>query len=359
MYSLRFFAKKAAQFLLSAITIAFVFSCVSTTAFGKEQPSFEEDLLLTYEEQYGEMGFGWSEETWLSFGKELRSNHIEHEIGNSYLSIIASQLYTAPRGIEISKEDAITAAEPAAAASGYIDFKQPYDTYALSIKRWDEDSAPTTWVVSFIQGDVVVSGEVDAKTGQAFTFALVPHDLLKTAPFVISDSYEIKHPRIWRTDEAPSYYWDTLDELIFTCANVEQMIDSWIDTFGENQMTWPLEYQAISWLWQESDSSYAPRAQIIGIPMPEDISQEKAISIATEALLTDAMGILSADTLASLKPYATFYYNLNGPGVHTWNISFAQPSDDNAYSVTLACYSINAQQGYIISFFLTSADVHG
>ena len=150
-------------------------------------------------------------------------------------------------------------------------------------------------------------------------------------------------PALWRSDLAPDYFWNEM-ELIVTQGYVPDMLDTWTLKYGKNQSNWPLEYQAIWYLWDVTEVIPDYSGGVMrGLPDKDDITQDEAIAIAWQQYLKDAQGMYDEALIKSLKPRITFYFNYYEEGNHIWTILFGT-DEDKDYGVV----EVNAKTGEII-----------
>ncbi|MGI6687084.1 MAG: hypothetical protein ACOX6Y_01755 [Christensenellales bacterium] len=329
----------------------------------QRRPSVEQaeatayDVLERYEHVYGDRE-SWEGETWRSFQERVRKAVAAH--GDSgmgkLLNVILKQEYGVVTDEMITKETAIATARALPGAHEKV-------ARATAVLLMDGDIS--VWKVTlrhaFEEGKVLplpFLAEINALTGEVRGSRLAV-DHSSPASYVLDRLMEDEptlpppaapnctrrpdgKPGFWYSNRAPDYYWKALDEYGYNKGDQGDLIESWYKDYGSDQAFWPLEAQALIELWH----GVSPlEGTFPGLPAPEDIPQEKALTIARKALLEDKETGLHLDEAAlnALTAQFTFSFHSLYPGSRAWQVGFVEYREGQKHM--LASVTIDAKTG--------------
>lgn len=300
-----------------------------------------------FEWVYGD-GYGnilWNTERLLEYQKALRFR-VQNE---GEASLIARerhalyQTYLIPDESMISREEAI---ERAKDACKDFELMPGYGDFILAVCL-DSNEGPA-WKVTLKlsrgnnrMGDAFV--EMDAKTG-----AIKVCDTSFASPSswrkIVSESYWAENkpesgaaeeaspanrptvrpdgkPGLWYSDIAPDWYWEKLDEVNYSAETASELMQNWYNTYGERPEFWPLEAQAIDFLWHEI--LFNDTVSIPGLPSEGDIDAQTAVQKAKAAFSKQYPELLSQMGVNMEKAVCGISYWFNQPydGVNVWEIT--------------------------------------
>lgn len=326
---------------------------------GKEDPTAYQ-VFDRYENVSGNMAH-WSAETWLSFQRDLKRAVNAHGDGGMISSsLYLSQEYALPTPDMITKEAAIQLAKEVSGAPG-----QDHIDRANAVLLADEGTP--VWKVSLphaIEGPIKrvlpFLVEINALNGEVRNvFVPTPEDFRGYHPFILTRLIpDLKptstpgptrrpdgKPGFWYSDRAPEYYWKVLDDYGYTKGDQGGLIESWYKNHGTDQSFWPLEAQALIALWHSLPNL---EGAFPGLPAPGDISQDKALATAREALLADKTTGLNLDEAAldALAVQFTFSFHSLHPGSRVWQVAFVEYPEGQKN--VLASVTINARTGEVM-----------
>lgn len=144
--------------------------------------------------------------------------------------------------------------------------------------------------------------------------------------------------------KAPQLYWDTLQKIGYKAETASLIWDEMYRDYGEDTRFWPQEKQALYAF--RFDSPDAEGQAIVGIPLPEDISAQKAVEAAKAGLAEGSQALYAKDYLAGLTPTTTYYYNMPGEGRRAWRVSFLDVSGEQALEIAYA--TVDALTGELL-----------
>lgn len=129
-------------------------------------------------------------------------------------------------------------------------------------------------------------------------------------------------PVIWYSDIAPDWYWEKLDAVGYNADTASDLYNEWQYLYGSHSEFWPLEAQAIDYLWHDiySDDAIA----LPGLPSDGDIAPEEAVSSAKAAFI-QAYADLMEQRNVNMDPALcgiSYWFNQPYDGVHAWEITF-------------------------------------
>ncbi|MGI6696517.1 MAG: PepSY domain-containing protein [Christensenellales bacterium] len=318
------------------------------------------DVLERYEHVYGDRE-SWEGETWRSFQERVRKAVAAH--GDSgmgkLLNVILKQEYGVFTDEMITKETAIATARALPGAHEKV-------ARATVVLLMDGDIP--VWKVTlrhaFEEGKVLplpFLAEINALTGEVRGSRLVA-DHSSPASYALDRLMEDEptlpppaapnctrrpdgKPGFWYSNRAPDYYWKALDEYGYNKGDQGDLIESWYKDYGSDQAFWPLEAQALIELWHgvsPLDGTFP------GLPAPEDIPWEKALTIARKALLEDKETGLHLDenSLNTLAAQFSFSFHSLYPGSRAWQVGFVEYWEGQKHM--LASVTIDAKTGKVL-----------
>lgn len=153
-------------------------------------------------------------------------------------------------------------------------------------------------------------------------------------------------PGIWYSDVAPDWYWEKLDAVGYNADTAGDLMNFWQNTYGEDSLFWPLEAQAIDYLWHEI--YYSGATSFPGLPSEQDITQELAIQLgknAFEKQYGEALGETSIDLDQAICG-VSYWFNQPYDGKNCWKLTLKNPTGGEIGSVL-----INARTGEAEKFF--------
>jgi len=271
------------------------------------------------------------------------------------------QTYLTPDDSMITKEEAI--AHALKACEGY-EIYPGYEKFTLAVCL-DTEEGPA-WKVKLTlkrpenrMGRAYV--EVDARTGTIKAC----DTSFESAPGwreIVSESYWEKNkpetektdntanprstvrpdgrPGIWYSEIAPAWYWDKLDAVGYNGDTAGDLMNGWYNAYGEHSEFWPLEAQAINYIWHDLYPAFV--TALPGLPSETDISQELAVKLARAAFekeYAEALGETDID-MGKAVCGVSYWFNQPYQGVNCWEITLF-----TAKSEIIGSVLINAQTG--------------
>ncbi len=142
---------------------------------------------------------------------------------------------------------------------------------------------------------------------------------------------------------APAYFWESLQALGLTAADVDNVLLNQQLPHGSDQRFWTLEMQALSalrWSWPDGTQPFP------GLPAPNDLPQDAAVALARQSLRANNQSF-SAESLEQLTPTVGFLFDSHYAGSHTWIIRFVDEAAKPAVDVGIV--EIDAATGEVLS----------
>lgn len=315
-----------------------------------------------YQLIHGDM-ITWDYETWTAFQADLRvaieATPPDQIMGN--IRLFLEQVYGKPTADMLTKEQAISIAIALPEAPQNTD-----SSYNGAVLLMDRDVP--VWKVRLIpqvepgKRSLPFLVEVDARDGNVRNFRQTQPDnyqyrlnyvleslaaeALASPPEALMISSVAPTPRpdgkpwFWYSPKAPQHYWQALDALV-EGTEVNDLLDQWFQEYGRDEGFWPLEAQAFMQLWGYSEPL---DGTFPGLPEPGDISQEKALSIAREALINNGF---NKDELDTLTPLYSFVYNNGISTDRLWMIDFVRLGE--GWAERIEGVTIDAITGNVIA----------
>lgn len=147
-------------------------------------------------------------------------------------------------------------------------------------------------------------------------------------------------PGIWRSEIAPDWYWEKLDAVGYNSETAGDLMNGWYNAYGEHSEFWPLEAQAINYIWHDIYPDYV--TSLPGLPSDTDITRELAVKFARAAFEKEYKEALGETDFRMDQAVCRVSYWFNQPyeGVNCWEITLFTQRGAQFGSVL-----INAQTG--------------
>lgn len=151
--------------------------------------------------------------------------------------------------------------------------------------------------------------------------------------------------------EAPQAYWDALQAIGYNGDTAQKIWDGVNRDYGEDRRFWPLNMQALyEYRFNPptgGDAGQGELSPFAGIPLPEDIPEEKAIEIAWKEMRSGAHGLFDEGYVEALKPALSYRYHFFKPGSHSYHVTFVDVSGELPRDV--ATIDMDALTGKVIA----------
>lgn len=153
-------------------------------------------------------------------------------------------------------------------------------------------------------------------------------------------------PAYWYGSFAPDYFWQQLDQTGYRQADMEQSFHRWAAAYGGDAAFWPLPQQAIGALMQTE--YHDVKEEMPGLPAEGDISQLKALEIATQAVSARYADQLKDPEHKAYEVAYGFQFNRQAPGSRSWSVWFIDPEPHNARGLKFRV-DIDAKTGEVVN----------
>lgn len=296
----------------------------------------------------------WEAEVWLAFQQDLKRaaewRGADDLPGN--LGLFLVQKFGKPDAGMIKREEAI------AIAGQLPEAPKDFDLAGSGAVLLMDQDIPV-WKVQLMPPASSARrapflAEIDARTGEVRGFRQVAADDYRyrlnfvldrlvpqtpEAPLPKATPRPDGKPYFWYSEKAPESYWEAMDRLREQ-GEATELLRQWEAEYGSNTLFWPLEAQAF---YHTIDNLDALEGTFPGLPDGEDISRERALEIARQAVLDAGM---SREELDRLTPAFRFHFNETVPSGHEWAVDFVLIEGVEVRYITGV--SIDAKSGEVI-----------
>lgn len=299
----------------------------------------------------------WEADTWIAFQRDLKraAEACGTDVLPGNLGLFLIQQYAKPGEGIITREEALAIASRLPEAPEQSDLKKSGAVLLM-------DGEVPVWKVQLIplfsdgrKGPFLA--EIHARTGEVREFRQVAADddryrLYYVLDRLIPPSQDAAVPPLsrvtprpdgkpyfWYSPKAPDYYWEAMDRL-WEQNDPGQLMRRWEAEYGKNAIFWPLDAQAF---YHTVDNMDALTGTFPGLPDEEDISRERALEIARQAVMDNGM---NQEELNRLTPAFRFNFNETVPSGHEWMVDFFLVEGVDTRYITGV--SIDAKSGRVI-----------
>ena len=265
-----------------------------------------------------------------------------------------------PAGTDIQQEEAVQLALTSArqipgSQLDETDWEQVKPVISFTFNLYGEGSR--TWQIDFLDfgsnpnGTDVAYVKIDAITGKVRSASLAREQ--KEPAALDLDTWstlgEDGRPAVWRHPNAPDSYWEYMEAHYNDRETVEKALMQWEADYGQLDAFWPTEPAAVAALWRYHDTQafsgeYIP--SFMGIPGPDDLTQEKAESLAWAAVKEAAGDKYTQEDYDSVRLKTTFYYSERSSGGTIWQLEFSDERFN--YNTSLADLILDGKTGELI-----------
>ncbi len=341
-------------------------------ALAESDPATRSMLLMNkyenlYSDRYGSWD-AWPQEAWQGLHEDLVEIKLDPKVDIPRVLRYVRQLGYGPSPQDaVSRDMAIGAAAKAVSDKYGVaehtlltepeDYKN-YGQYVYALYITHEGKA--IWKVSF---DRNYLAEVDAASGEVLLVdeyspgndgnrryvpdALLPAERRAYATKAPPPSTHAPDPNPTAypqadTRLAPTYFWEALQAINYNGDTAGLLLNEMWRDYGTDQRFWPLEMQAI---FAYRDRMPGSGDLLNGLPGPDDITREEALSLARTAMNQEQAGHYEQEYLDSLQPAVQFLFNSPDDGDHTWFITFVDVS--GIPSLDIATAEVDAKAGAV------------
>lgn len=307
--------KKIVAFILALVLLLCTANAIASAGNETAQQIWNDST-----DRFGENLFQWPQTAWCELGQALRALPGIFQDDNFDFRALACQLYSEPTDTEniIKREAAVAYAS--SLLQQYLKLEAAESTAVFILDNMDEE-ARGRWIVSFQTAQGIYTFEI----GQSQEFYALHHydeNDRWCMPFISGNTFARFDllPLFWRADFAPASFWNTVEPYIMTCRDMDAMIATWNNRWGNTQ--YPFVNQAVSYLWTIARHPGDDAPMLYGIPGDEDFSAEEIIQAATDQLFE-----LSGEQITDAMTHISFWYNRLGKGSSSWIVAWVNPEN--------------------------------
>ena len=328
------------------VTMAYPVPGIRASSFTTHGQDIYDRISRLYGDRYGRVN--WTSEILLPYQEAARARYEAEGTGLRVSEYpLLDMTYLLPDDTVISREAAI---EKARAALGDMNWDTLSDTGAVAVLM--QGKSGPVWKVSLeVKGAGKAYVQLDAKDGRTlFTDASLDGAGSRTwREYVTEEYWEENKPQntwrsadtaraeedrhgtpaaIWGAERFPAWYWEKLDAVGYSAETANELYDHWLNTYGEKTYFWPLEAQAIDYIWH--DIYDADTTRLPGLPSEGDLSEEEALKLAKAAFKEEYKDEIPDLEVSSLQGAFSYWFNDPTEGENSWQVFLIKP--DGSYA---------------------------